>query len=105
MRRQTRVRGRFLSALALLVALGGCASLEQAQREEQRQDLAAATQSCATRGWSHGTPGFAACVQVQQTAASARRRANVDALPRPTRIEPESGQLCVPTASGLNPTC
>src|SRR5581483_9437271 len=105
MNRHRSMFGEVLTSLLLVAALGGCASFEQAHRDEQRSAHAVASRSCEMQGWSQGTSDFAKCVRAEEVAQAARWRPITDALPPPTRIEPEAGQLCVPTASGLNLTC
>jgi hypothetical protein len=96
-------RGQALTLIVLAVALAGCA--EQAS-EVRQHDLQLARQSCTSSGFSDGTPQFAQCVEAQLALiADQRRRALEETVTPTTRVQPDSGVLCLPTAAGLSFTC
>jgi hypothetical protein len=90
-----------LTVLAVMVC--GCAAIEQAP---QQQDLQLARESCAKSGFTDGTTQFAQCVETQLALIADQRRRELEETVTPaTRLEPDSGRLCVPTAAGLSFTC
>jgi len=96
-------RGQALTLIVLAVALAGCA--EQAS-EVRQHDLQLARQSCGSSGFSDGTPQFAQCVEAQMALIEDKRRRDLEETGTPpTRVQPDSGVLCLPTAAGLNFTC
>jgi hypothetical protein len=96
-------RGRALTLIVLAATLAGCAELAS---QERQQDLQVARQSCASSGFADGTPQFAQCVEAQLALiADERRRALEETVTPPTRVQPDSGELCLPTAAGLSFTC
>lgn len=93
-------RTQALTLVVVAAALCGCAA-EQAQQ----QDLQVARQSCARSGFREGTPQLAQCIDAQLgLIADERQRALDQTVTPPTRLEPNSGQLCLPTAAGFT-TC
>ena len=96
---------RTLSVLVLMALLCACASEEQVN-EARRQDLAMVQQTCSARGLAAGTPEFARCADREQGLVAIQRH-DLEASEQvpATRIEPGSGQLCLPTAAGIRLTC
>ena len=87
----------------LAVMLCGCAAIEQAP---QQQDLQLARESCSKSGFTDGTSQFAQCVESQLAMIADERRRELEETVTPaTRLAPDSGRLCLPTAAGLSFTC
>jgi hypothetical protein len=99
---------KMVAIAALAMALYGCTAIDQATREQQQRDAEVARQTCVARGLADSTPAMATCVEAQLAfIADQRRRAleQTETLPPASRVEPDSGMLCLPTAAGLSFTC
>jgi hypothetical protein len=94
-----------MTVMALTATLCGCAAIERARQEGQQRDVESARQSCATIGFTDGTPLFAHCVEAELSRMADRRQRAIEQLEqqaRPTYLQPSapSRRFCLPTAAG-----
>jgi hypothetical protein len=92
----------WLPLTMIVAALCGCAPVDEAQQNVQQTNLVGARQSCVAGGLTPDTPEFTDCVKHKLEFASDRQGRSVESFTPPSgSLEPSSGQLCLPTASGL----